>query len=71
MKKDTRENASFEELQRDAQRHWKDVGRVRDERYGVVKQMLEKSWRCYQCGTQNGRGGICVQCREARLIEVE
>ena len=71
MRKDTRENASFEELQRDHQRHWKDVGKVRDERYQVVRQMLERSWRCPQCGLQNQRGGVCVQCREARLIEVE
>lgn len=68
MKKDA---PSYEELQQDHAKHWKDVGKIRDERYQVVKQMLEKSWRCPQCGKQNERGGICLTCREARLIEVE
>ena len=71
VRKDTREQASFEELQRDQQRHWKDCGKVRDERYQVVRQMLDRSWRCPQCGRQNERGGVCTTCREARLIEVE
>lgn len=71
MKKDTRENASFEELQRDAQRHWSQVGKIRDERWPVVRQMLQREWVCTICGTRHQSGGVCTKCREARIVEVE
>lgn len=71
MKPDTRENASFEELDQDAKRHWQNIGKIRDERYPVVQQMLKRPWRCPQCRWENESGGVCVRCREARLIEVE
>ncbi len=68
MKRDT---ASYEELQQDHARHWKQVGSVRDARYGVVRAMLGKPWRCPQCGTSQPSGGVCTTCREARVIDVE
>ena len=68
MKKDT---PSFAELVQDQQRHWSQVGDIRDERYQTVKRMLDKPYRCQHCGFQNSQGGICVKCRECRVIEIE
>ncbi len=71
MRHDTRENASFEELQQEQTLHWKGVGRVRDERYQVTKDMLARPWRCPKCGNSNTCGGVCPKCREARIVEIE
>lgn len=68
MKKDT---PSYDELRQDQTRHWKQIGQVRDARYQVVQEQLRRAWRCPQCGRQNAEGGVCMTCREARLIEVD
>lgn len=62
---------TYEEMQQDHAKHWKDVGRIRDERYQVVKAMLSKPWRCTVCSMSHPSGSICPKCREARIIEVE
>ena len=51
------------------QREWERNLTVREQRHVLLMEAYKRPWTCNTCGIHHEQGGVCPDCRGARIFE--